>query len=558
MTAARRTLAPTLGLTAFSVAVALGFSRLVTGHAWLAAVIGAAVLPHALCLATRRRTAAIQAGAWLLGLGVYVVFALVPSSTRSGIPTGDTLRTLGDVLHAGLRVLRDQSAPVPGRPGVVLLAVLAVWIMACVADALAFRRRATVGALAPGTTLFIWVATLAPDADHAVWAAAIVAATAAAFLALQHQALQTAQHAAAGTDRTVPAPRQVVGGVALALVAVTVAALVAPSLPGAGADPLLDLRDDGAGSSTYQTSVPPLVEVADDLRRTERTDLFEVRAASPQYWRTVALDQYSDTAGGQWTLQAQGGDITRGLDQRAPATALRQRFSIGVLGERWMPAAFAPVAVNRADTLVVRDSSTLVTGAPTVSGLEYSVLSTPPAEPTPTQQRDATPPPAALASFTALPASVPPQVRDLAASITAGAATPYDKARRLRDYFRGGAFTYDTTVDLTDAAEATLEFLRIKRGFCVQFASTYALMARAVGIPARVGVGFTPGTPDPVTGRYVVSNFDAHAWPEVWLPGVGWTNRFEPTPPSPGAGGSNLPGDTAVAAAAAPATATPP
>jgi hypothetical protein len=75
-------------------------------------------------------------------------------------------------------------------------------------------------------------------------------------------------------------------------------------------------------------------------------------------------------------------------------------------------------------------------------------------------------------------------------------------------------------------------------------------MARSVGLPARVAVGFTPGTVDAATGDYVVTNFEAHAWPEVWLPGVGWSNRFEPTPPSGEPGGSALPGDTADTAVA--------
>jgi hypothetical protein len=80
----------------------------------------------------------------------------------------------------------------------------------------------------------------------------------------------------------------------------------------------------------------------------------------------------------------------------------------------------------------------------------------------------------------------------------------------------------------------------------VQFASAYAVMARSLGIPARVAVGFTPGKLDPRDGRYHVTSHDAHAWPEVYLAGMGWTHLFDPTPANPGApGGSNLPGDDA-------------
>jgi hypothetical protein len=79
-------------------------------------------------------------------------------------------------------------------------------------------------------------------------------------------------------------------------------------------------------------------------------------------------------------------------------------------------------------------------------------------------------------------------------------------------------------------------------------------MARTLGIPARVAVGYTPGAFDPTSGRFSVTNYEAHAWPEVWLSGIGWTNQFDPTPPSSLPGGSDLPHDTA----AAPVTATTP
>ena len=67
----------------------------------------------------------------------------------------------------------------------------------------------------------------------------------------------------------------------------------------------------------------------------------------------------------------------------------------------------------------------------------------------------------------------------------AQATNPYTKAKALRDYFRGSGFVYDTSVDSFDSGSAILQFLHDKRGFCVQFASAYAVMARTLGIPAR-------------------------------------------------------------------------
>jgi len=114
--------------------------------------------------------------------------------------------------------------------------------------------------------------------------------------------------------------------------------------------------------------------------------------------------------------------------------------------------------------------------------------------------------------FLELPDDFSPRVAQLAEEITGAASTPYEKALALQDFFRDESlFSYD---------------LGTSAG---QFAGTYAAMARAVGLPSRVAVGFTPGEFDPSINTYRVSGKHAHAWPEVWLDGIGWL-RFEPTP----------------------------
>ena len=130
----------------------------------------------------------------------------------------------------------------------------------------------------------------------------------------------------------------------------------------------------------------------------------------------------------------------------------------------------------------------------------------------------------------------------------AGATTPYAQAAALRDYFWAN-YVYDLDVDPRDDTNAIANFISEKRGFCVQFASTYAVMARSLGIPSRVAVGFTPG--DLRDGVFHVQSHNAHAWPEIWLAGLGWTHLFDPTPPAGSsgvtAGGSLLPGDETIA-----------
>ena len=68
-----------------------------------------------------------------------------------------------------------------------------------------------------------------------------------------------------------------------------------------------------------------------------------------------------------------------------------------------------------------------------------------------------------------------------------------------------------------------------KQGYCQQFSGAMAMLLRMGGIPARVAAGFTSGTYDRRSGRWMVADIDAHAWVEAWFPSYGWV-RFDPTP----------------------------
>jgi Transglutaminase-like superfamily/Domain of unknown function (DUF4129) len=126
-----------------------------------------------------------------------------------------------------------------------------------------------------------------------------------------------------------------------------------------------------------------------------------------------------------------------------------------------------------------------------------------------------------------LPSDFPDRFRDLAVQITAGANTPYEQALALQNWFRT-TFTYDVNVPPGHGETAIDAFISQRRGYCEQFAGTFAAFARSIGLPARVAVGFTPGDLG-TDGRYHVRGRNAHAWPEVYLGGIGWL-PFEPTP----------------------------
>ena len=124
----------------------------------------------------------------------------------------------------------------------------------------------------------------------------------------------------------------------------------------------------------------------------------------------------------------------------------------------------------------------------------------------------------------------------------------------LQTFFHATSnFTYDTHVAPARSDDAVWDFIQSTHGYCVQFATSMTIMARTLGIPARVAVGFLPGEAGD-DGRYVITGRESHAWPELYFQDYGWV-RFEPTPaiqtgalpvwsdPFAGASGSDRPQD---------------
>ena len=121
-------------------------------------------------------------------------------------------------------------------------------------------------------------------------------------------------------------------------------------------------------------------------------------------------------------------------------------------------------------------------------------------------------------------------MRNLAIQITAPYDTAYDKAQAITNYLRQTIeYSKAITVTIPKNKDPVLWVLfDYKKGFCLYYASAETLMLRSIGIPARMAVGFAEGTFDEIRDRFVVTRNDAHAWPEVYFPGVGWV-EFEPT-----------------------------
>jgi transglutaminase-like putative cysteine protease len=143
------------------------------------------------------------------------------------------------------------------------------------------------------------------------------------------------------------------------------------------------------------------------------------------------------------------------------------------------------------------------------------------------------------AQYLQLP-EVPERVRDLARDVTAGAPSTYDQVQALIAWMEANtSYTLDIP-PLPRGADAVEQYLfEDKQGFCEQIATALVVMMRSLGVPARLGVGYAPGERNPFTGLFEVKASDAHAWTEIYFPGIGW-QIFDPTASVPLAGDGGL------------------
>lgn len=129
-----------------------------------------------------------------------------------------------------------------------------------------------------------------------------------------------------------------------------------------------------------------------------------------------------------------------------------------------------------------------------------------------------------------VPDGFPDQVAETAEQVVADAeaSTPLEQAVAIQEWFRSSVFTYSVEQVAGSSADAMVDFLDDRSGYCEQFSTTMAAMARHLGIPSRVALGFTNGEVQG-DGSYLVRAKDMHAWPELYFEGMGWV-PFEPTP----------------------------
>lgn len=522
-----------VALAALTLAALVGLHPLFDTWSYLPRLVVAAVLAH-VTVATARALRLRLPVAALVSAGVLVlttVWLFEASTTWYGLPTWASWHAASADLADGWQRFQEVVAPARPSTGFLLATTLALWLLAFVADWAAFRLWAPFEAIVPSAGLVVFAAVLGAE-GHAAIGAIVYLAAALAFL-LVHRAYRqeaTIRWVATGTGRGTRA-LLVVGGL-LGAVALVAGVLVAPRLPGADAPGLIAL--DGRGGGNPRVTLSPLVDIRARLIDQRRTIVFTVRSEVPSYWRMTSLDRFDGqiwSSGG--TFGAAQGALSNGVTPARASEQVEQEFTIEALSAIWLPAAYEPSAIDSGglDVRWEPASSTLIVDQEraTSDGTQYRVVSSVPRL-TPAELRQApAAPPELLAHYTALPDDFSAVARTQAQEVVAGAATDYDRALALQDFFRDG-FEYSTDVPAGHGDSAVDAFLERRVGFCEQFAGTFAAMARSVGIPARVAVGFTPGQRDPADlGRFIVRGEHAHAWPEVYLTGFGWV-AFEPTP----------------------------
>jgi transglutaminase-like putative cysteine protease len=286
--------------------------------------------------------------------------------------------------------------------------------------------------------------------------------------------------------------------------------------------------------------------------RPDNTLVMRVRASKPDFWRGQTFDVWD---GRRWTLSTERSRVLSGGSPLGvpavpgeaglpPGSELVQTYYLEQTGPNVIFGANRVTRLYFPDPRVFQlPDATLRAGVALQGKAAYTVVSSRPAV---TEEilraADLDPagvPPAIAARYLALP-PVPARVSQLARRLTASAPTVYDKVRAVEAWM-GANTRYSLDIPpLPKGADAVEQYLFEDRtGFCEQSATSLVVMMRHLGVPARLAVGFTPGQRNPFTGLYEVRGSDAHAWAEVWFPGIGW-QAFDPTANVPLAGDGGL------------------
>lgn len=226
-------------------------------------------------------------------------------------------------------------------------------------------------------------------------------------------------------------------------------------------------------------------------------------------------------------------------DSRAPVQSWQrdqqivQTFNIVRQQPNLIFAAYRPAEIFLStETLSLDSGDGLRLPQPLQAGMTYSVVSyRPQFDPAVLRRVDTSVyPPNITARYLQLPPTISERTRALARQLAAPHDNVFDQVTALTNYLRS-EYPYNFyPPPHPPGAEVVDQFLFVdKEGVCEQYATSLVVLARSLGIPARLAAGYGAGTHNPVTGYYEVRYSDAHSWVEVYFPGQGWV-PFDPTP----------------------------
>jgi transglutaminase-like putative cysteine protease len=566
-------MAAAIGATAIA-ALAGSLSRLATVPAAIAATAGVliAIAPPLIGAGWAGRVAAIivvgavaasATGARLLRavatLATYAAFLLfylnaVFASALSFarlIPTASSVAALDAMPSAASRAFR-YSPPIPASRPVEFVAAAGIGVIAACVDLLAVRLRRPALAGLPLLLLFsVPVATSLRG--FGLYQTVTFGIAISAYLALLSAdgrqrlrmwgRLVTVRRVGSGDEPgAAPDTRDLAAsGRRVGLAAVGLAMIVPIILVGSTPHDLFEKSATGDGSGGSQPGqLSPLLRVTPQLSIANPQPVlsYQTDALDPsqQYLQDFVLNY--DTKDDAWLpvtsvvrrVTGKRLPVTPpGLTATASPTDVLTTIRMAEIDSGPLPLPYAPVRLSAPGAALSEATGTLmVYDSQPETGFRYSVTS-----------EEAVPSKALLSQQPAYPAALETgygsyngpdarQLRAIALNVVGGAPTPLAQAVKLQDWFTSGHFAYTLKPSLTDGRGWLLQFLTTsRRGDCEQFAPAFAVLARLIGIPSRVAVGYTGGTP---TGNgWQVTTADAHAWPELFFPGAGWI-RFEPTP----------------------------
>ncbi|WP_326697056.1 DUF3488 and transglutaminase-like domain-containing protein [Streptomyces sp. NBC_01754] len=468
------------------------------------------------------------------------------------LPGPQAVHSLADLLTAGSDDVGRYAIPAPETSGIRLMLVGGVLVIGLAVDVLAVTFRSAAPAGLPLLALHSVAAGLADGGAEWLWFLVAACGYLLLLLAEGRDRLTRWGRTFGGADRLPGGPAAVraggrgltpsrtarrIGAVSLGVALVMPAVL--PAMDGGLLGEGGGARGSGGTGGTI-SAVNPLVSLQNDLNQPENREVMTYRtnASEPAdfYLRILALDQFDGSAWRSSTRRLR--DVPDrlpqpdGLGPDVAVTEIRTNISAaGSYAQTYLPLPYPASAVDVEGRWRFEPEGRTLVGddGQTTRGARYGVSSLVVA-PTAEQLAGARAPrPDLTREYTQVPRSLPDVVLRTAEEVTAGARNDYERAVALQDWFATeGGFRYNTTVTSGTGTAAIERFLRDREGFCVHFSFTMAAMARTLGIPARVAVGFTPGTMR-ADGAVSVGLRDAHAWPELYFEGVGWT-RFEPTP----------------------------